>query len=250
MTPDTIVKYYNDNFNLICSNYKNAQKITGVRNVSSIEYLIFDKENQKIEFTYYSDYITLRKWINSIIIGRKFGAKEEVIRDVFNNIGVFIAKYHLEFSDSIETKAYLSEFDSLRFKNTMCFLHGDLTDNNILINNNNEVIIIDWESTPILNPYFNYGSSLWDVCWFINSLLRPSPGTFFNTASRIRLVKYFIEGCDSITHIDKDLLFIYYKSNLEKRIHSIYKKNNIYNKVLYRKHLKNWRSLQSQFINK
>jgi len=246
MTSRKRVKYYLNNFNSISDRYNQAEKISEISNVKSINILSSDDKNNKIEFEYYEDYITLRKWCNSLLLKNIHLTVK--IEEVFENIGVFIAKYHGMPPSSNADKYQLLEVNSKKHTQFNCFLHGDLTDNNILINDNYEVIIIDWEPTPIVNLFFNYGNALWDIVWFSNTLLRPSPGTFFKTRTRINFVKRFLEGYEKVHHIDLVSFFLYFDNNVSKLVTKIYKNKDPYHKLLYKKHLKNWKTLEKQLL--
>lgn len=248
MKSDKKVKYYKDNFKSIYEIYQQVNTIEKTKNIQSLNFLSIDYKNKKIEFPFYKNHITLRKWINSIIICRQFYSKEKIIKEAFENIGIFIAKYHKISNTSEVTKYNLTEDDPTKSEQPNCFLHGDLTDNNILINKSHEIIIIDWESTPMLNFHFNYGNALWDLVWFANALLRPSPGTYFNTNKRIELVIYFLNGYESLNKFDKDLFITYYKKNIEHLNNKIYRNKNLYNRILLKKHINNWEILGKQLV--
>ncbi len=242
-SPRKFIKHYDSNFDLIYDNYIYSNKVSGVENVRSIELINIDKENTNIEFVYYDGYQTLRNRINDLIRKRKFMIEKDAIATTLYNIGVFIAKYHSEQGKRDTVRHNFKHIQNNDFQGIHCFLHGDLTDNNIVVNSNNETVIIDWEPTPVVKSFFNFGNPLWDICWFINALLKPSPGTYFYTSKRVELVKSFTDGYRSVSELNTGLVYEYFKENIANLINNIYNNSSIVNSIIKRKHLNNWEQL-------
>jgi len=242
-----IVKSYKGNFEFIYKNYIRANEIKDIENVKAIKYLNFDNKTREIEFTFYENYKNLRAWYNSILLSKRYSSNEKHLQKAFESIGVFIAKYHKIPATSIADKIPLHDSNNYPGSNLKGFLHSDLTDNNILINNNYDIIIIDWEPTPIVDSYFNYGNILWDIVWFSNTLLKPSPGTYFDTGKRIKIVKHFLNGYEKIQKIDMNSYFSYFNENISNLNYRIYLEKNLYNKIMLKRHFKNWKSFKNDF---
>jgi tRNA A-37 threonylcarbamoyl transferase component Bud32 len=60
------------------------------------------------------------------------------------------------------------------------FIHGDLAVCNLLFHEESDkVVILDWSAAPVLGRTPTYGSRLFDVAWFINSIFLCRPRQLF-----------------------------------------------------------------------
>jgi tRNA A-37 threonylcarbamoyl transferase component Bud32 len=72
--------------------------------------------------------------------------------------------------------------EQLSFSRDEVFLHGDLSVSNVCVGVSDcQLIIIDWQMTPIYGGRSTYGTRYFDIMWFIaNLILRPDMRFLFN----------------------------------------------------------------------
>jgi aminoglycoside phosphotransferase (APT) family kinase protein len=65
--------------------------------------------------------------------------------------------------------------EELSFPRDEVFLHGDLSVSNVCVMDSEpQIIIIDWQMTPLHGGRSTYGTRYFDIMWFISNLiLRP-----------------------------------------------------------------------------
>jgi hypothetical protein len=198
--------------------------------VSPIIKKVLPEENI-IEFELLRDFIPVRV---VFIKNGKFGASYEqlgFLKKLFYRIGKCVYQIHTESQifKEIPKRTFPKGFFSDRFKDTPVFLHGDFTLNNLLYKmQTDEIVIIDWNTSPIFPFSANYGPRYWDLSFFISSLFYSSFSTFFSYGLRKKLALEFLNGYSSENEHNSKALF--------KELQQFMKSYNYYK--LYRQHYK------------
>jgi hypothetical protein len=93
--------------------------------------------------------------------------------DLGKKLGVALAVIHRELVLSDNFRINLPDEFSLAHDEV--FLHGDLSVNNVGIGGSKQhLTIFDWQMTPVYGGSATYGTSYFDILWFIDNLIhRP-----------------------------------------------------------------------------
>ena len=117
--------------------------------------------------------------------------------DYLYKIGKALSLIHLNYTLPLAYKresSWINQFSKERIF-PKGFLHGDFTVNNVqLQKGTNKLYVIDWASSYLAGPSFNYGICVWDVCLFINSLFYYPPYILLDKKKLSDLADSFLQG--------------------------------------------------------
>lgn len=119
---------------------------------------------------------------------------ETIARD----LGTSLAIIHRELALPDEFRLPLP--DAFVLEHNEVFIHGDLTVDNVCVDlARTQIVILDWQMTPLYGGHATYGTRYFDVLWFIGTMLnRPKTSFLFGNpvapVARIFMESYFEEA--------------------------------------------------------
>ena len=129
--------------------------------------------------------------------------------------------------DNLKIKSQNSSnlLDKYGSKNKV-FIHGDFNGHNVCVDQqNNKIVILDWQTTKIFGETTTYASRFFDVLWFATYSLRKPKKKDLNFFRTIRASKLFLESYINSTKYKVNNLDFYEYANFLL----LHNKNNIEN---------------------
>jgi hypothetical protein len=114
------------------------------------------------------------------------------------DLGISLAVIHRELALPEEMRVPLP--DAFALGRNEVFIHGDLTVDNVCMDRaGTQIVILDWQMTPLYGGQATFGTRYFDVFWFIGTLLnRPKTRFLFSNpvapVARIFMESYFQEA--------------------------------------------------------
>ena len=124
---------------------------------------------------------------------------------MYHRAGEALAIIHQSLIIPDSEKINLPEKLSLKGVNTC--LHGDFTKANVCFTKNNgsmELVIIDWQMTSIYGGKANYGTSLFDIAWFLSGLFIEPVIRKTELSNIVKRADSFLDGYMVDTLLDLD----------------------------------------------
>ncbi|MCF7906880.1 hypothetical protein K9K85_01190 [Patescibacteria group bacterium] len=128
--------------------------------------ILIDKEKGILITTYIKNIKPLSNLLNS-----KQGEMEKLIKMAGRSLGVIHKNLTLSSKNAIE----FSNFFDTDKEDPCAFLHGDFNLNNLQYDLSYNLIILDWDITPVVGQGINHGPIYWDIFCFVNAIFVSPP---------------------------------------------------------------------------
>lgn len=77
------------------------------------------------------------------------------------------------------------------------YIHGDFSGENVCVDQDGNIVILDWSMTPRFGGKSTYGTRYFDVCWFLCNLFRRPVYEYAFLGSLSSLASAFLQGYEA-----------------------------------------------------